>query len=51
MRCFMYFAKWYRVIEAYKNDFDFEVILRMMRDKDLSDKELYELVRILRKYV
>lgn len=47
----MKFQKWYRIIEVYKYDFDVEVIKRMMRDHDLNDKELFELVRILRKYV
>lgn len=47
----MTFQKWYRIIEVYKYDFDISVVKRMMADKDLNDKELAELVRILRKYV
>lgn len=47
----MTFTKWYRILDAYKYDFDIYVIKRMMEDKDLSDKEVMELVRIMRKYV
>lgn len=35
----MKFPKWYRILDAYKYDFDIYVFKRMMEDKDLSDKE------------